>query len=310
MWQFLKRQSLAPATGGVRLTQRRVYILPTRQGWGFALLLLTMQLAAINYNNNLSYILCFLLAGIALVSSVHAVRNLVGLRIEAGRSVPVFSGETAYLAIRIRNFARRPRCAVIVGLCDGTVLRCEVPAAGEYLAAVPVVTTRRGWLTPPRVVLATVFPLGLFRAWASVALPDCKVLVYPRPVAPGLRYPEGPGMRPGASQRHYVEEEFHRLREYQPGDSPKIVHWRAVAKGQGLLTREFRQEHNEELWLEYCRAPGATVEIRLAQLCRWVLDAEHSQRRYGLRLPGVAELPLGRGAGHLAECLAQLAVFG
>ena len=49
------------------LTQRNVYILPTRAGFMFALTLLTLLLASINYQLNLGYVLTFLLAGSGVV---------------------------------------------------------------------------------------------------------------------------------------------------------------------------------------------------------------------------------------------------
>ena len=50
------------------LTQGNVYILPTRAGWMFALTLLVLLLASINYQLNLGYVLTFLLAGSGVVS--------------------------------------------------------------------------------------------------------------------------------------------------------------------------------------------------------------------------------------------------
>ena len=43
------------------LTQRRVFVLPTRQGLAYAVSLLVMLVGAINYNLSLGYALVFLL---------------------------------------------------------------------------------------------------------------------------------------------------------------------------------------------------------------------------------------------------------
>ncbi len=58
----------------------RIYILPTRHGYAFVLALCAMLLGAINYSNGLAYALTFLLASLALVSMLHANRNLAGLK--------------------------------------------------------------------------------------------------------------------------------------------------------------------------------------------------------------------------------------
>ena len=52
-----------PLTDSVTLTQRTVYILPTRPGLMLGLTLLTLLVASINYQLNLGYLLTFLLAG-------------------------------------------------------------------------------------------------------------------------------------------------------------------------------------------------------------------------------------------------------
>ena len=51
------------ATADVVLVQRRVFILPTRQGLVFGGTLALMLAASVNYNLNLGYVLTFLLAG-------------------------------------------------------------------------------------------------------------------------------------------------------------------------------------------------------------------------------------------------------
>lgn len=47
------------------LTSRRVYILPTGVGLMFGLMTFAMLLGSMNYNNNLSFVLTFILGGVA-----------------------------------------------------------------------------------------------------------------------------------------------------------------------------------------------------------------------------------------------------
>ena len=66
-------------TDTLTLTQRNVYILPTRAGWMLALTLLVLLVASINFQLNLGYLLTFLLAGSALVGMHVCHNNLRGL---------------------------------------------------------------------------------------------------------------------------------------------------------------------------------------------------------------------------------------
>ncbi len=61
---FLSRR---PPSDIVELTQRNVYIVPTRAGWMLAATLLVLLIASINYQLNLGYLLTFMLAGCVAV---------------------------------------------------------------------------------------------------------------------------------------------------------------------------------------------------------------------------------------------------
>jgi hypothetical protein len=67
-------QSRLPATDSWTLTQRNIYIVPTRAGFMFLLVLVVMLLASINYQLSLGYVLTFLLAGAGFVS-MHLTHN-------------------------------------------------------------------------------------------------------------------------------------------------------------------------------------------------------------------------------------------
>ena len=76
----------------VSLHTRRIYILPTRAGIIFAAIVFTMLLGSMNYNNNLGFVLTFLLTGIAVVSIYHCHRNLTELCLHYLGAEPVFAG--------------------------------------------------------------------------------------------------------------------------------------------------------------------------------------------------------------------------
>ena len=161
------RLALGPHAGDLRLDRRRVYILPTKAGLLFAVVLATMLLTAVNYSLALGYALTFLLAGVGLVSMLHTWRNLVGLVLRAGRAEPVHAGEVAELGLLLRNLDGPERFAIDL-FVPGTArpTRIDIAAGTEPLVSVALPTDRRGWQALPRMRLSTTFPLGLWRAWA------------------------------------------------------------------------------------------------------------------------------------------------
>ena len=92
-----------PEPSPVVLSQRRVYVLPTRAGVGFAITLVVILLGAMNYNLGLGYALVFLLAGLGVVTILHTFRNLAQLSISPGRVEPVFAGDPAHFEIVLDN---------------------------------------------------------------------------------------------------------------------------------------------------------------------------------------------------------------
>ena len=64
-----------PAT----LAYRHILLLPTAFGGWFALLLALMLVGGLNFNNNMTLALCFLLAATALFTALLAFRNLEGV---------------------------------------------------------------------------------------------------------------------------------------------------------------------------------------------------------------------------------------
>jgi len=295
-----------PETGTIFLAQRRVYILPTRQGFTFALALLVMLIGSINYSLSLGYVLTFLLAGIGIVSILHTFRNLAHLYVSSGRAEPVFALDTTRFELHLENRRDVPRHSIRLACADGSTL-CEIPANGVETVAVPVKAARRGWLQLPRVTMDTRYPMGLFRAWSYVR-PDMRAIVYPKPDSASLPLPRpspgsGEAMNAGTGS-----DDFSGLRAYQAGDSPRHVAWKAVARGDVLLTKVFAGRAAMEMWFDWNELPPQLdTEAKLSRMARWVLLAHASGLRFGVKLPG-AEVPLGSSDDHRQACLKALAL--
>ena len=295
----------------VILTQRRIFIIPTGAGLLFALVLAVMLVGAINYNLSLGHALVFLLAGLGIVAMVHTFRNLVALRLTTGRAEPVFAGELAHFPLRIQNTRTQARCALEFAFGEHPGISVSVPPEALATAAVPYLTSQRGWLEPGHVTLSTRYPLGLFRAW-SYPHPRLACLVYPLPLNSPLP-PPSPTAYAGYRQGDSGQEDFTGLRQRQPSDPTRHIAWKAVARdfaNRPLLIKQFAGGAEEELWLDWSlTAADSDIEIRISILTGWVLAAEEKQARYGLRLPG-RDIQPAQGTAHRDSCLELLALYG
>jgi uncharacterized protein (DUF58 family) len=295
--------------GPIPITRGRVYILPTRFGYGFAFMVLVMLLGSMNYSNSMAFALTFLLTALGLVCMHHTHANLVHLQMRAGTSRPVFAGEIAHFEVFIDNPAARPRYSVSLSWPRDP----EPPATGDVTAQsfTPLTITlpagKRGWM-PARVFsVSTEFPLGMFHAWTWAEL-EMACLVFPRPAPPGAEPPAVAGATGHSSTGKTGQDEFAGLRSYQRGDPPRSIHWKSLPKLRSPMVKQFTETMEQELWLDWNSLPHLDTEGRLSQLTRWVIEAEGEQRAYGLRLPGKTMAP-SRGDAHQYQCLKTLALF-
>src|SRR6476661_4744495 len=141
-------QARLPLTDTMTLSQRNVYILPTRPGLMLAATLVVLLIASINYQLNLGYLLTFLLAGSAVVGMHVCHATLRGLTLALMPPAPQFAGASATLSIMLGN----PRDAVRHGI-GLAVLDTEhedhwswtdVPAQGSCTVQVAFRPDRRG----------------------------------------------------------------------------------------------------------------------------------------------------------------------
>ncbi|HCK82217.1 MAG TPA: DUF58 domain-containing protein [Candidatus Competibacter sp.] len=297
-----------PAHGPIRLDRRRIYILPTRQGYAFALLLLLLFLWSINYSNSMGFAFTFLLTAVALNTMWQAHDNLLGLVIQGNGAEPVFAGQDARFGFRLENPRRTPRHGIALQWRDREPLYVDVPAQSSVPVTLAVPAERRGWLRPGHVRVMTRFPLGLFQSWSWVEF-DSAALVYPRPrgrrpLPAALSGTPGSGLHElGAGSEDYAG-----FRQYAPGDSPRRIAWKAATRTDRLLVKRFIDQARPELWLDWRLLGVENVEPRLEQLCQWVLKAENDGHEYGLRLPG-SNVPPARGDPQRRRCLEALALF-
>ena len=302
---ILKRQGTDDSS--VLLHRRRIYILPTRAGLLFATVVLMLLIGSLNYANNMGFALTFLLTGIGLVAMHHCHGNLAGLRISFKQAKPVFAGDKAQFEFILDNNDALDRSQIAAGLEQAVVVCGDIRAENRATFSLPLVTSRRGFIACPRIGLSTTYPLGLFRAWASVHM-DLHALVYPRPMdrlQTILRISSEQGLS-GFSLSG--EDEFSGLREYRSGDSVRNIAWKSAASLGILLVKEYKEGGQTPLWIDWNQLAYPDTESRLSAMCRLVIDADNEQQVYGLRLPGVAVSP-EKGHSHLHHCLRELAMF-
>lgn len=302
-----------PPGPSISLSQRNVFIFPTRTGFVFGGLLVLLTLAAINYQASLVYAVAFLLGSIFLVTILYTFRNLSGLRLEFVGGRPGFVGEDIEFSVRVirppdgGKSGRGGREGIQLGFPGAIMQWVELQYQEADVVRLYLKGQRRGYLRPGRLLVETYYPLGLLRAWTWVDL-DGRALVYPQP-----HFGELPDFQSGRRDEGELvdpqgSEDFTDIKAYRPGDPVKHIIWRSYARGDDLMVKRYASFMEPRLWLDL-DAVGGNLEERLSRLTGMALQAARRDREFGLRLGGL-EIKPALGTVHLERVLREVALYG
>ena len=288
----------------ILLHRHRIYVLPTRFGAMFSVIILVMLLGALNYNNNPALLLTCLLAAASYQSVFQAYRSVDRIELHSLRAEPCHAGDPLQLGIHFHTDARN-RQGICLSIEDRQAV-FDLVAGGSISVPIELPTARRGWQSIGRIRLWSEYPIGLFHVWSWLH-PDFAALIYPRlePFAPPL--PRGDGKSEDTALRRSGDE-FAMLRDYHPTDPRRTIAWKASARHDTLLVKEFEQRRGREITLDWNATATLDYDARISRLARWVCDAETAQVSYVLRIPG-QQLGPGLGADHRHTCLRALALL-
>lgn len=287
---------------------RRVRVSLTGYGLVYFIMLVTLLIGSMNHNNNLGYLLTFLLGSLALISIFHAFRNLAGFTVAAVRAEPVFAGQQA--AFQCTVVAEGPACpGISFSLPGGKPAVASLAEDSRQTVMVRCPTERRGVLTIDALEIATTYPLNFFQIRSLVPVQG-SCLVYPRPVAGPLITTVGPAEEESEGETGGSGvEDFSRLAAYERGDPLQHISWKAYSRGQGLYTKKFEGQQGRTLYFNPDALAGSDLELKLSRICFMIIKADTMRRSYGLILGGKI-IPPGFGGSHKRLCLRELALFG
>jgi uncharacterized protein (DUF58 family) len=290
-------------------SQGRIWVLPNRQTTGLAAVLVAMWYAGASQNNGAAYLLCFVLCGVAIVSTVHTWANLRGVAISAEPITPVFAGDEIIVPLAVSSARRRSHFDIQIFARRGKVPAqfAEVTSSGPEHREVRFAAVQRGCFHTLPLRIVSQFPLGFLSAHQHVILAQT-YYVYP---APRGTVPLPRALASARQPRDGTRidgDDFGGVRAWRPGESQRHIDWKAAARGQPLLTKQWTGEADDILRLAWDALPLLEMETRLSQLACWILHAERGADRYELQLPHET-IPAGRGQLHLHRCLRALALF-
>jgi len=164
---------------------------------------------------------------------------------------------------------------------------------------------KRGRMAAGIMRLESRFPFGLVKAWSYADL-DLSANVYPRPIeAVILATADSSAL---SKQARQDADDYHNIRAWRLGESPKRILWPAYARSDELLAFDYEQTASQPRLLDWYAIDGE-LEYKLSVLCYWVLYCGRNNEAFALRLPGQS-LALNSGQVAVDTALMALALFG
>ena len=220
----------------------------TPVGWAVIAATLAGAVAALAFG----WLEGFIVAVMGLVALVVAVASVaspsplsVSLRMKNDRIV---AGQVAVGRVRVVNESGRRSGSTLVevtiGRGSGEFLVPPISGNGTWNESFSVMTKRRGVINVGPARTVRMDGLGLLRRVRSW---DDPILVHVHP--PTVRFSfDATGMQmdvEGVASEKLTSSDvsFHALRDYEPGDDRRAVHWPSTARFGRLIVRQFEETH-------------------------------------------------------------------
>lgn len=297
-----------PSSNTVRLHNRRLYILPTRFGVMYSFLLLVIFLAAINYQNSLSFALSFLLTAIGIVSLWQTHKNMLNLEIDFIKPKAVFCNENIELQFSVKNPHNFIHYSIGIQYQQSPPIYFSIAPQTTQSITLSLKTQQRGEFDLDGITFFTRFPTGLFHCWSWLQFSQT-LLVYPKPINASLEAYSEEASEEGRSKIKTIDgDDFAGLRDYKQGESLKHISWKAFAQGKGKLTKTYQGHSQPSVWLDWDRIMAKSFEEKLSKLTSLIIKAHSLNQTYGLKTPQNI-IDKASGASHKNQCLHALACF-
>lgn len=330
-----------PAAARHQLNHNNIFIFPAKFGVLFLSLCLLLFLLGTNYQNNLMLLLCYFLLAIFLVNLLASYINFARIELQIGKCPEVFVDDNLHIPLwlnannddaspahgllhfKFQGIKQKPRTNIkdkANPLPPSTQIDADTFSNPINLS---LKCQQRGKLILFRVTVESFYPLGLYRCWTHLAFTH-QITVFPKPLPCEIQLHVS-AKNSATKSGEIVNEQsghddFSHLKTYQVGEPLNHVAWKQLAKGRGMVSKQFSSIGNHIGWLKLSTAYAnktsshgndelaAALEKELSELCYQVIELSRTQQTFGLNLGAHCIAP-NSGADHRHACLDALANF-
>ncbi len=291
-------------TEQLKLSRKSIYILPTKFGFLFGLILVAMLVGSINYEINMGFLLTFLFSAIFFIGMLQSYKNFNTVTLAPQPIKPVFASEN--VTVNFLSLSKH--------ITFNTAIQIEKQQAYHNLnekSLVPITIKgyKRGIYRINKIKLFSIYPMGHFYVWSWFKT-DLEIIVYPQPKAISNTEQISKTNKVGEnSSQRKGSDELYSYKHYQAGDPIQRIAWKKTAQTGKLHSKEMSKLISDDYYIDWHQFSHLATEERLSLMCHLVLDAHNRNEMYGLILPDV-EINPEHSEQHKHACLKELASFG
>lgn len=305
-----------------KLSNRNIFILPTRFGFTYLFFDILLFLLGTNYQNNIILLLSYLLASLFITVMMHSFYNFSQLTFSSKAKQSCFAQQVINFPISITG--HKTHFDINFKFSNPQHFLKEIKLAqcsahtNEIL--LPWHAKHRGVHTLGRVKVFSEYSLGLFITWSLLDFSH-EAIVFPEPKRltdnqQFLTRLNGSDKDNGVyMQATAGGDDFSELKNYILGESQARIAWKQFARGQGKFSKNYQAQQGCLLWLTLSNMPSSDVETKLQFLCFLILEYSKNKQHFGLviDLPAsaknsaVIQIEPNSGYQHQQNCLIALA---
>ena len=212
----------------------------TKEGFIYIIITLGIGIAALNTGNNLIYLILGLTLSLIIVSGILSEQSIKKIKVIAELPDEIYANIPFSLKLTLINM-KKILPSFLVGI-NGLHFLMLLP--GESISrGMGFVFSKRGFHTLDKQTLSTTFPFGFFIKSKIIDLKK-EVLVYPEIKAISIK--DIFGFKEQTEEYIMMDKKrgimVRSLREYREGDDTRFIDWKATARLNRFMIKEFEKE--------------------------------------------------------------------
>jgi uncharacterized protein (DUF58 family) len=302
-------QQRIPSQNNTKLNINNTFILPSSFGWSCIGIIVCLFVLGTNFQNNIVLLLCYFLLAMVLLAVFHSYFFFVQHDVAFLEIAPEFENRQPHLPVRI-NSSLDYKGGVLHFSVLNVIEVSKLLEQKSQIVKIPLPKYKRGVYHCPKVKIMSTYGFGLFKCWTHLS-PSLSFYIYPAMQKSAVQLFNAScdtQLSQSRDSQYAISDDLQGIREHQISDPIHHVSWKHVAKGQGMLSKDFVEQKGLSGWLRLIDLEHLGIEKALQCMCYQAQQLDKQHVRFGLDLGKTKILPQ-EGKAHLQDCLKHLASY-